>query len=243
MAAAPRGVAAVTPVADSEAPASAPIGEASATPCADGTIRVAMRDDRVAARLALRRLLDGEVGVLVIDDHDDGHAAIAGLSGLSPDVLVLELEMSGPSSIDLISALSAQAPDTRIVVLAAESSPVFARRALAAGARCFVLRDQADRDLPEAVRRAATGAAFVSRPIARALEALLDASGENSLTPREIEVLRLTALGFTGAEIAEQLGLSRRTVESHRATIHRKLGMASRAELVGYALRHRLLGM
>jgi DNA-binding NarL/FixJ family response regulator len=243
MEAAPRDVAWVTSIAALESPAGPPIGEEGGKPGADGTIRVGMRDDRVAARQELRRLLDGEIGVSVIDDLDDGRASVAALSGAVPDVLVLELQMSGASSIELVSALSARTPETRIVVLAAESSPLFARKVLDAGARCFVLREQADRDLPKAVRQAAAGAEFVSRPVAKALEASLDASGEDSLTPREIEVLRLTALGFTGAEIAVQLGLSRRTVESHRATLHRKLGMASRAELVGYALRHRLLGV
>jgi two-component system, NarL family, response regulator NreC len=155
---------------------------------------------------------------------------------------VLALNAPGTASIAMLRALHERAPSVRIVVLAPEASPVFARRALDAGASCYVLTQRADRDLSQAIDRAAAEQEFVSPQVAAAFEGSRSAAAEDRLTPREIEVLRLTALGFTGAEIARQLHLSRRTVESHRATIHRKLALATRAELVGYALGRRLLG-
>jgi two-component system response regulator NreC len=197
----------------------------------------------------LRLLLDGLDGLQVVDGHgepeesasEEPSAAPPRPADRIPDVLVLELQMPGDASIELIRALCAQNPGTGIVVLAAESNPLFARQALDAGARCYVLREHAARRLPQAVRSAAAGAEFVSPQVAVALKSVRDASAEDRLTTREIEVLRLTALGFTGAEIADQLQVSRRTVESHRATIHRKLGLVSRAELVSYALARRLI--
>jgi two-component system response regulator NreC len=216
----------------------------------DRPVRVALADDRAAAQRALRRLLDGHDGLQVIGEHPEPSASEqSSQSGLphhapadqAPDVVVLELQTPGEASIELIGALRAHDPTIRIVVLAADSNPLFVQRALDAGAHCYVLRQHAAPALPEAVRSAAAGTEFVSPLLAAGLESLRDASREDGLTLREIEVLRLTALGFTGAQIAGQLRLSRRTVESHRASIHRKLGLASRAELVSYALARRLI--
>jgi two-component system response regulator NreC len=105
-----------------------------------------------------------------------------------------------------------------------------------------VTKDLADSELPRAIRAAVHGEQFVSPPVAIRLEALHRSLTENALTAREVEVLRLIALGHTSVEIARKLHLSPRTVETHRAHIHRKLGLATRAQLVGYALRRDLLG-
>lgn len=207
----------------------------------DATVRVVLIDDRVAVRRALRLLLDGAEGVMVVGEAGEDSVAALHAYSHTATVIVLDLQLAGGPSIELIRGLRERAPETEIVVLCAESNPVFARQALDAGARGFVLRDQADRELREAVRRAAGGREFVSSPVAVGLAAVRSAAGEDGLSPREIEVLRLTALGYTGSEIAQQLHLSRRTVESHRATIHRKLGLATRAQLVRYALGRQLI--
>ena len=202
-----------------------------------------LMDDRAAVRRGLRLLFDGVDGVSVVGEFgDEGVVAVQSLQRAA-SVVVLELQLAGPAGLELIRCLREQAPDADIVVLSAESNPVFVRRALDAGARAYVLQDQAERELPEAVRRAAGGREFISAALAPGLGALRTAAGEDGLSPREIEVLRLTALGYTGSEIADQLHLSRRTVESHRATIHRKLGLASRAELVRYALGRQLVAI
>jgi two-component system response regulator NreC len=146
------------------------------------------------------------------------------------------------SSIETISRLRERVPETEIVVLTMEESPLFARRALDAGAIGFVLKHHADSELPLAVRAAGRGCQYVSPRVAAGLAALNRMAATDELSPREVEVLRLIALGHTSAEIAAQLHRSRRTVETHRAHIHRKLGLATRAELVRYALDRRLIG-
>jgi DNA-binding NarL/FixJ family response regulator len=206
----------------------------------DRPISVALLDDRALGRRALRSLLNGRYGFRVIGDREPDELELTAPTAVArPDVLVLELHLPAPESIVAVRSLAETAPSVPIVVLCAESNPLFVRRALDAGARGYVLRDSVDRELAEAVSCAAGGRQFISPNLAVALQDRGTADG--GLTRREIEVLRLTALGFTGSEIAGQLRLSRRTVESHRATIHRKLGLGSRAELVSYAIRRGLL--
>ena len=129
------------------------------------------------------------------------------------------------------------------MVLTVEENPAFAQRALAAGAVGFVAKDLADAELPDAIRAAARGEEYVSPRISAKLDALNRAMTDDRLTPREAEVLRLIALGHTSVEVARKLHLSPRTVETHRAHIHRKLGLATRAELVRFALRRGLLAI
>jgi two-component system response regulator NreC len=207
----------------------------------EAQIRVVLADDRAAVRRSLRMLLDGEENVQVVAEAGDIATVLLAVRGETPNVLVLDLQMPNGSSIEMIRSLREQAPDTEVVVLTMEASPVFAQQALDAGAIGFVLKEHSDLDLYEAVRCASAGEEYVSPQVAAGLDALRCAKGQDGLSPREIEVLRLTALGYTGSEIASKLHLSRRTVESHRATIHRKLGLASRAELVRYALGRKLI--
>ena len=204
-------------------------------------IRLVLADDHASVRRSLRLLLGGESDVAVIAEASDLSSAVRELRGSSPNVLLLDLHMRGAPGIETIRRLRAQAPETEIVVVTMEQSPVFAQQALEAGAMAYVLKDRADTELAEAVRSAARGLEYVSPQIAARLDALRRAVGGDGLTTRELEVLRLLALGHTSAEIATKLQLSRRTVETHRARILRKLGVSTRAELVAYALRRRLI--
>jgi two-component system response regulator NreC len=219
---------------------------ASAGDCApavaDAPIRVVLADDHALMRRSLRLLLSSEEGVEVIAEADDMAGVTRHVLGQEPRVLVLDLNMPGGSSIEAISRLRERAPDTKIVVMTMDENPVFAQRAFAAGALGFVAKDRADGELVRAVRAAARDEEFVSPRIAKRLDALHRSLTEDALSPREVEVLRLIALGHTSVEIARKLHLSPRTVETHRANIHRKLGLATRAELVRYALRRGLLG-
>jgi two-component system, NarL family, response regulator NreC len=135
------------------------------------------------------------------------------------------------------------APGTAVVVLTMQEDPSFARTALRAGARGYVLKDSANSELVEAVRRAATGGTYLAPKLGAVLAATSDAppGPPDDLTPREVEVLRLIALGHTNAEIGRQLYLSIRTVESHRAHIQQKLRRSTRAELVRYTLDRGML--
>jgi two-component system response regulator NreC len=160
-----------------------------------------------------------------------------------PDVLILDLNMPGEPSLPAIPALRQELPDTQIVVLTMQNDPAFAREALRTGAVGYVLKEAADTELVQAVRLAAEGRTYLNPELgARVATEPRSLDGPpDDLTDREVEVLRLIALGHTNAEIGKQLYLSVRTVESHRAHIQQKLRRTTRAELVRYALEHGLI--
>jgi two-component system response regulator NreC len=203
-------------------------------------IRVVVGDDHSLVRRGLRLLLEREPGVEIVAEAGDIPNTMRHVHGHRPHVLVLDLSMPNVSTIDTIGRLREQAPETEIIVLAMEDDPAFAQHALDTGAIGYVLKDVADDDLPKAVRSAARGERFVSRRVTALLSAMRATEREDDLTPREVEIVRLIALGHTSAEMAEQLHLSARTVETHRSRIHRKLGFTTRAQLVRYALRRGL---
>ena len=218
----------------------APVPEDDLRP--DSAIKVLLADDHLMARRNLRLLLDRETGMEVIAEAEDLGTVVRHVAAHRPHVLVVDLQLPSGSSIATIHLLRELAPGTGIVMLTMEESPAFAQQALEAGAIGYVVKDHADDELPVAVRRVARGEEYVSPRLAAKLDALRDAASGDGLTPRETEVLRLIALGHTSAEIASKLSLSRRTVETHRARIHRKLGLDTRAQLVRYALGHHLIG-
>jgi two-component system response regulator NreC len=158
-------------------------------------------------------------------------------------VLVLDLNMHGESGLEAIPRLRETAPDTAIVVLTMQDDPGFARQALQTGALGFVLKEAADEELLEAIRLAAAGENYLNPRLGARLAAqpATPSGPPDDLSDREVEVLRLIALGHTNTEIAQQLFLSTRTVETHRAHIQQKLRRSSRAELVRYALEHGLV--
>lgn len=205
-------------------------------------ITVVLADDHAAVRRSLRRLLDGAQHVNVIAEASDLTTAAQEVHERLPRVLVLDLDLPNGSSVEVVGRLRAQVPRTEVVVLTMDESPLFAQQAFDAGAVGFVLKDRADSELVEAVHRAARGEEYVSPRVAAGLDTLRRAVDGNELSPREVEVLRLIALGHTSVEIAARLRLSRRTVETHRARILRKLGLRTRADLVQFALRRRLIG-
>ena len=205
-------------------------------------IRVLLADDHALMRRSLRLLLDGEEDMDVIAEANDLAAVARDVQAHEPQVLVLDLGMPDGSSIEAIGRLRERAAETQIVVMTMDENPVFAQRAFAAGALGFVAKDLADAELPLAVRAAARGEEFVSPRTAVRLDALHRSLSDDALSPREVEVLRLIALGHTSVEIARKLHLSPRTVETHRANVYRKLALATRAELVRYSLRRGLLG-
>ncbi len=204
-------------------------------------ISVLIADDHAAVRHALRLLLEGEEDVEVVAEVSDLSTVVEHARSAQPHVLVLDLDMPGGSSIHTLGRVRMHSPETQIVLLTMEESPVFAQQALASGAIGIVAKHHADSELPAAVRAAVRGQVYVSPAIAARLDVLCAAQSEDRLSPREVEVLRLIALGFTSVEIARQLHLSPRTVESHRAHITSKLGLTTRAELVSYAIARGLL--
>ena len=212
-------------------------------PTDDATITIVLADDHAVVRSGLRMVLDSEAGFEVVSEAGDADTAVRTVLGHKPSVLVLDLNMPGGSSLEAIPRLREHAAATAIVVLTMQDDPAFARRALQEGALGFVLKEAADEELLEAIRLAATGQNYLNPRLgARLATQPSEPSGPpDDLTEREVEVLRLIALGHTNAEIASQLYLSVRTVESHRAHIQQKTRLSSRAELVRYALEHQLI--
>jgi two-component system response regulator NreC len=204
------------------------------------TIRIVLADDHAVVRRGLRLLLDSEPGFEVVAEAGDVDGARRYVRGHDPAVLVLDLNMHGDSSLEAIPVIRGESPGTQIVVLTMEDDPEFAREALAGGAIGYVLKEAADDELVEAVCRAASGEGYLN-PRLGARVAAGPAGPPDDLSARELEVLALIALGHTNGEIGDQLYLSVRTVETHRAHIQQKLGLGSRAELVRYALDRGLL--
>ncbi|HTX09531.1 MAG TPA: response regulator transcription factor [Solirubrobacteraceae bacterium] len=205
-------------------------------------IRVVLADDHELVRRSLRQVLRNEEDVDVIAEAGDLLTALRQVNGHVPHVLVLDLQTPDGSSVELIRQLRSRIPGTEIVVVTMEDSPAYAKAAIHAGASGLVLKEYAFQDLAVAVRCAARGEEYVSARVGARLDAQQRSIDDDGLSPREVEVLRLIALGFTSAEISQRLYLSRRTVESHRRRIHRKLGIERRSELVEYALRRGLIG-
>jgi len=209
---------------------------------ADTDIKVVLADDHREVRRNLRLFLTDEHGIAVVAEASDLFSAIREVEGHAPHVLLLDLRTPGGSSIDVIRRLRAEAPETEIVVVTMEDSPVFAQQAIDAGAVGYVLKENADGELSHAVRCAARGEEYISARVAARLDALRRAVDIDGLSPRETEVLRLIALGLTSSEISDKLHLSRRTIDAHRRRIHRKLGLGKRSDLVRYAIRANLVG-
>jgi two-component system response regulator NreC len=194
-------------------------------------------------RKGLRLLIDAEPGLQVVAEAGTVPDALMKTRAHRPGVLILDLNMPGGSSLEAIPQIREDTPMTAIVVLTMQNDPAFARRALQAGAAGFVLKESADDELLEAVRQAANGGTYLNPSLgARLAAAPPEPSGPpDDLTEREVAVLSLIALGYTNGEIASELHLSVRTVESHRAHIQQKTGQSTRAELVRYALEHHLV--
>jgi two-component system response regulator NreC len=205
------------------------------------TIRIVIADDHSVVRRGLRQLLEDEAGFEIVAEAGDVDSARRYVRGHHPDVLVLDLNMPGGSSLEAIPDLRAESPETEIVVLTMQNEPAYARQALGAGVLGYVLKEAADAELVEAVKRAAAGDTFLNPRLGAKVAAEPPPGPPDGLSEREVEVLRMIALGHTNAEIAERLYLSVRTVETHRAHIQQKLRLASRSELVGYALEHSLI--
>jgi two-component system response regulator NreC len=224
-------------------PATGTVPAIGAEEAAGVSITIVLADDHQVVRSGLRILLEAEEGFEVLGEAGNVTVALQKVLDHRPRVLVLDLNMSGESSLSAIPRLRRESPGTQIVVLTMQDELVFAREALRGGALGYVLKDAADAELVQAVRSAAEGQMYVNPRLQSRLTAgpLGPAGAPDLLSPRELEVLKLIALGHTNGEIASTLYLSVRTVESHRAHIQQKTGRTTRAELVGYALENELL--
>ena len=216
-----------------------------ATETADGASRtdgisIILADDHEIVRDGLRRIVEAEGDMEVVAEAGDADTARRRASGLKPTVLVLDLNMPGEPSLASIPKVHESSPDTAVVVLTMQDDPAFAKEAFRLGAKAFVVKHAAGAELVDAIRSAARGETYINPQLGARLAATPEGP-PGGLTPREIDVLRLVAAGHTNPEIAEKLVISIRTVETHRAAIHRKLNTNSRAEVVTFAREHGLL--
>ncbi len=207
---------------------------------AESEITVVLADDHNVIRAGLRTLLEAEPDLRVIGEAADAHGATKLVEDRLPDVLVMDLQMPGAEPRADVPRLRAAAPATAIVVLTMQTDPRAARDLLRAGASAFVLKQAAERNLAEAIRAAAAGGSYVDPRLGGEM-AKLEADPLDSLSERELELLRLVALGHTNREIGEQLFLSVRAIEVNRAKLLEKIGVESRPELVRFAIANKVI--
>jgi DNA-binding NarL/FixJ family response regulator len=215
----------------------------SATP-----IRVFVADDHAIVRTGIRHVLEGEPGFEVVGEASNGTEALALALELRPDVAVLDISMPGVSGLQAAAELRRRSPETRVLILSMHDNTEYVLESLRAGVHGYLLKDSAAAELGDAIRAVCRGESFFSPPVARQLGAVVrgELSGEPpaalaQLTGRERQVLIGVARGQTNKEIAQELGISHRTVESHRESLMRKLDVYTVAGLTKLALEERLI--
>jgi two-component system response regulator NreC len=212
------------------------------------SISIVLADDHPVVRQGLRAILAVQRDFAVVGEAADGLETIRVVERLRPDVLVLDLLMPGLSGLDVLPVVRQRSPDTRVVVFSMYANEDFVLQAFKNGATGYVLKGCDPAHTVEAVRQAAAGQRFLSPELTdRAYDALIEKAQaipgdpHDLLTPREREVLQLTAEGLTGTQIAARLFISPRTVEMHRANAMRKLGLKTHTDVVRYALRRGMI--
>jgi DNA-binding NarL/FixJ family response regulator len=210
------------------------------------TTRILVADDHAIVREGLKRILAADPAFAVAGEARDGHEVLAAVRAGGFEVLMLDLSMPGRSGIELVRQVKTERPDLRVLLLSMHDEQQYAVRAIRAGASGYLTKDAAPTQLIAALRKIASGGLFITPAVAEALALRLQAPSSDELphkrlSDREHEVFLLLAAGQSVTAIAERLHLSVKTVSTHKTHIHEKLGLASLAELVRYAVAHRLL--
>lgn len=212
-----------------------------------GTIHVVIADDHAVVRAGLRALLSRHHDLSVVGEAATTDELLRDTQRLSPDVVVVDLRMPGGDVFDAIRTLREKCPDTKVVVFTAYDDARDAARAMRSGAHGYVLKQAPGRDVVEAIRRVQAGRQYVDDSMAAPMmQALLEAPVGNPfaepppLSEREARVLDLLARGYTGPQIAVELGVRVGTVESYRHRIRKKLGLKSRSEITQFARAARI---
>lgn len=212
-------------------------------------IRLVIADDHAIVREGLRAVLDGHEDMLVVAEAKNGAEAMALVTTLTPDVAVLDVSMPDQSGLDVARAIRAEHPGTRVLMLSVYDDAEYVRKAVQVGAAGYVLKDSPPAELREAIRTVHRGGTVFAPHVVEQLSKALaeDTRREDDqrvldrLTPRERDVLTLIASGLTNKAAAAQLGISARTVETHRENLLRKLGVRSVAEVTKLAIRTGLI--
>ncbi|MGZ5091101.1 MAG: response regulator [Burkholderiales bacterium] len=207
-------------------------------------IRVMLADDHAIVRTGLKEILEGTGDIIVVREATNGHEALAAAREAQCDIAVLDLSMPGRSGVELIKLIKTEHPKLKVLVLSMHSEEQYAVRALRAGASGYLTKESAADELVAAIRRIASGGAYVSPETAERL--VLDTSAGSTEAPhrqlsnREYEVFRMIVAGRSVSDIADTLKLSVKTISTHKTRILQKMGATSSADLVRYAIDHKL---
>ena len=211
----------------------------------DDIMQILVVDDHAILRSGLRLLIDAQPTLNVVGEAGSGADAVAQARALQPDLILLDLSMPDGDGLSIIATLRSVAPQARILILTMHDDTSHLRQALDAGASGYVLKNAVDQELLMAIRAVRRGETYVHSAMTQKLvEALTQPATANPADPwaelseREFEVMKLVALGYTNAEIAQEIHLSVKTVESYRSRGLVKLGLETRAQLVQSALQH-----
>jgi two-component system, NarL family, response regulator NreC len=219
-------------------------------PMSDKIIRVVLVDDHAMVREGLRLLLRAAPDIAVVGDAEDGAAAVALAQRVTPDIVVLDLDMPGRNGGTALRELAQAMPGVRVLILTVHAEHERLLALLEAGARGYLTKEAASRDLVEAIRVVAAGEIYVRPSAARLLAAAIvpqraadTAQGRfQTLSERERTTLKLVAQGYSGAEIARQLGISSKTVDAYKRRVQEKLGLEHRTDYVRFAIEAGILG-
>jgi two-component system, NarL family, response regulator NreC len=212
---------------------------------------IVLADDHQVVRLGMRTLLEAEEDFSVIGEAAGGLEADRLVEQLKPDILIVDLMMPGINGLEVTRHVAQRVPGTRIIMLSMHANESYVLEALRHGASAYVLKESSANDIVHAVREVLDGRRYLSPPLSeRAIEIYVQQAREETaldpyekLTNREREVLYLSAQGHYATEIAEQLSISPRTAEVHRANLMRKLGLHSKTDLIRYALSRGIIPM
>ena len=210
-------------------------------------VEIILADDHGVLRAGLRALLNAERDLSVVGEAASGDEALQLSAELQPEIVLLDLDMPGPGGIEITRRLREVLPETRVLVLTVHEDEGLLREAIDAGASGYIIKRAVESELINAIRAVARGELYIHPSMTRALihepakRTRARSGGQESLTPRETDVLHLIVRGYTNRQAAEELGLSVRTIETHRANLMGKLGLKSRVELVRWAADNDLL--
>lgn len=211
-------------------------------------IRILLADDHGVLRAGLKALLDADDEFQVVAEAWEGDMVLRLAAKLQPDIVLLDLNMPGPGNFEVMRKIIETAPNSKVLVLTAYEEHGMVKEVLKAGASGYIIKRAVESELLNAIRSVHRGDVYVHPFMMRALlappiqePAPQKKRGGVSLTPREVEVLKFIARGYTNRQVADSLKLSVRTVESHRANLMGKLDLQTRVELVRYASEHNLL--
>jgi DNA-binding NarL/FixJ family response regulator len=208
-------------------------------------IRIVIADDHTLVREGLKQVLAADAGFQVAGEAKNGHEVMQAVREIEFDVLLMDMSMPGKSGIELIKQVRAEKPKLPILILSMHEEKQYAVRAIKAGAAGYLTKDGASAELVSAIHKVAGGGMFITSEVGEQLalgaQPQADALPHNALSDREFQVFRLLASGTGVTEIGQQLNLSVKTVSTHKANLMQKMNLGNTAELIRYAIRHKLI--